>query len=304
MNVVGIGETVLDIVFEQKPDLQVTPLSSKPGGSVYNSLISIARSGIHCSFISEVGNDMVGDVIRNFLRLNGIDDSCVVCYDGTRSPLALAFLDDDRNARYQFYKDYASQRVDFVLPQMSCSDVLLFASFFAINPAIRSRVLPALQKARNDGALLYYDLNFRSSHSHEARQLLPAIRENMQLANVVKCSDEDIFNIFATNDWRAVYRDVILPLCPFFICTQGPDGATLLTPDAEFHVDAQRIKPVSTIGAGDSFNAGVIVGLNSAGFSSHSVTPESLAQAMEVGVRFSSEVCMSLDNYIAPRPML
>lgn len=301
MKVIGIGETVLDIVF----DSQDRPVSAKPGGSVYNALISIARSGHEATLISEVGDDHVGRMIRGFLRSNGVGDDDVAVYGGSRSPLALAFLDKDKNAQYQFYKDYPAQRLDFAMPTVERGDILLFGSYFALNPAIRRQVLQVLRAGREGGALLFYDLNFRSTHNGEAAALRPTLEENMRLAHVVKGSDEDIRNAFGTGDWRKAYAENISALCPYFICTQGAGGATLLSPYGESHVGALPISPVSTIGAGDSFNAGTVCGLLDAGVSARDTASaafaQTLARAMAKGRDFSAEVCQSLDNYIAPR---
>ena len=63
--VIGIGETVLDIIF--KGD---TPINAVPGGSVFNGLISLGRSGVKTTFISETGNDRVGRrIVRSCKRL-------------------------------------------------------------------------------------------------------------------------------------------------------------------------------------------------------------------------------------------
>ncbi len=299
--VIGIGETVLDIVFNDRRE----PLSAKPGGSVYNAMISVARAGFPASMITEMGDDAVGGIILSFLRQNGVDGSLVTVNEGCQSHLALAFLDKDKKADYEFYKDYKAQRIRFAMPTFDAGDVLLFGSYFAINPGLRADVLPVIETARAQGALLFYDVNFRASHRSEAKALWPAIEQNMRLAHVVKGSDEDIEIMLGEKDWRKAYRDVISSLCPYFICTQGGSGATLLTPDGEWHVDARHIEPVSTIGAGDSFNAGTVCGLLSAGVSAGSVGGASfasaLAESMGRGVDFATEVCLSLDNYIAPR---
>ena len=62
--VIGIGETVLDIIFRGNQ-----PVSAVPGGSVYNSIISLGRSGVPAEFISETGDDRVGSRITGFLDL-------------------------------------------------------------------------------------------------------------------------------------------------------------------------------------------------------------------------------------------
>ena len=66
--VIGIGETVLDIIFKNDQ-----PMAAVPGGSVFNGIISLGRSGIEASFISETGNDRVGKKIINFLKDNNVN---------------------------------------------------------------------------------------------------------------------------------------------------------------------------------------------------------------------------------------
>lgn len=299
--VIGIGETVLDIVF----DHEQRPLSAKPGGSVYNAMISVARAGHNAAMITETGDDAVGDIIRKFLSDNKVEASLVTVNKGCQSHLALAFLDEQKKANYEFYKDYKSQRISFAMPSFRQGDILLFGSYFAINPGLRQEVKPVIETARSEGALLFYDVNFRATHKAEAKELWPTIEENMRMAHIVKGSDEDIELMLGMSDWRRAYHDIIAPLCPYFICTEGASGATLITPDGEHHVAGQKITPVSTIGAGDSFNAGTVCGLLEASITSADISSpkfaESLAQAMHKGVEFATEVCLSLDNYIAKR---
>lgn len=301
MRVVGIGETVLDIVFDSNNQ----PLSAKPGGSVFNAMISVARDGKQAAMITETGDDLVGRIINGFLAQNGVDDSLVTVNEGCQSHLALAFLDDEKKANYEFYKFYSDQKIRFAMPNFEPGDCLLFGSYFAINPSLRADVLPVLQAARQGHALLYYDINFRATHSDDAYYLWPTIAQNIELAHIVKCSDEDLQNLFGTSDWRGVYRDEISSRCPYFICTQGSAGATLLTPEGEFHVAAPSISPVSTIGAGDSFNAGTLCGLIDQGLTAASLSApnfcERLLCAMHRGVDFATEVCQTLDNYISKR---
>ena len=65
--VIGIGETVFDILFKNN-----VPVSAVPGGSVYNSIISLGRCGVNAEFISEVGDDRIGNIILDHLRDSGV----------------------------------------------------------------------------------------------------------------------------------------------------------------------------------------------------------------------------------------
>ena len=111
--VFGIGETILDIIFRNDQ-----PQKAVPGGSVFNGLISLGRLNVPVSFISELGNDRVGDMIRDFMEDNHITTEFVDRFPDGKSPISLAFLDDDKNANYIFYKDYPAQRLEVPLPKI------------------------------------------------------------------------------------------------------------------------------------------------------------------------------------------
>ena len=106
--VVGIGETVLDIIFKNDQ-----PIGAVPGGSVFNGVISLGRSGVDATFISEAGNDRVGRKIVSFLKANGVNADNVSVYPDSKSPISLAFLGDDNSAEYIFYKDHPHDQLDF-----------------------------------------------------------------------------------------------------------------------------------------------------------------------------------------------
>ena len=122
--VIGIGETVLDIIFRDEK-----PISALPGGSTFNAIISLGRSGVKASMISETGNDRIGQNIIKFMESNGIDASYVNVYPESKSPLSLAFLNDHNDADYIFYKDHPHDRIDYVYPEVNADDIVLFGSF-------------------------------------------------------------------------------------------------------------------------------------------------------------------------------
>ena len=296
--VIGIGETVFDIIFGQDNK----PRSGNPGGSVYNALISLGRSGVPSVFVSEIGDDNIGNIIRQLLVSNGVSDECLYLHKGMKSPLALAFLDEKSDAHYTFYKDYQHQQLELTMPQINKDDIVMFGSYFALNQAIRPAVLTFLREAKKAGALLYYDVNFRQSHQHELPNLMPTIIENFDLADIVKGSDEDFRIMFGTDDWRQAYHQHIEPHCATFICTQAANGATAMHHSTEVSVPAQHIVPVSTVGAGDNFNAGTVCGIYQNNITKEQLNNlQALQNAMTMGVSFATEVCLSLENYITKK---
>lgn len=295
--VIGIGETILDILFKNNQ-----PTAAVPGGSVFNGLVSLGRAGANVTFISEVGGDHVGKIILNFMKENGIATDSVVVYPDRKSPVSLAFLNEKNDAEYSFYKDYPSLRLDVDMPEVTSDDIVMFGSFYAVTPQLRDKVKELLDKARQVGAIIYYDVNFRSTHAHEAIKLMPTILENFEYADIVRGSGEDFENMFGVTDADNVYQHKVSFYCPRFICTYGGEGLCLRTPTVKKNYSVEPIQTVSTIGAGDNFNAGLVFGLLKNRIRKADL--DELAEAdwdkiVASGMLFSTEVCTSLDNYIS-----
>ncbi len=296
--VIGIGETVLDIIFKGDQ-----PIGAVPGGSVFNGVISLGRAGVDATFISEAGNDRVGRKIVGFLRQNGVNADNVSVYPDSKSPISLAFLDEGNNAEYIFYKDHPHDQLDFAYPDVQEGDVVMFGSFYAVNPAIRPQVVAFLEYARSRGAILYYDVNFRASHRPDLIRVTPNILENLELADVVRGSSEDFEVMFRKADPDAVYRSEVAFYCRNFICTQG-SGPVAVRGEGGFAKDyaVQPTDTVSTIGAGDNFNAGFVYGLLSQGITRAGIraglAPGQWDALVGSAQLFAANCCRTIANYI------
>ena len=295
--VIGIGETIMDIVFKNEQ-----PTKAVPGGSVFNGLISLGRAGIETTFISEVGNDRVGNTILNFMKENGVNGHHVCVYPDSKSPVSLAFLNDKNDAEYIFYKDYPKLRLDVELPEINSDDVVIFGSFYAISPLIRNKVKELLDKARQAGAIIYYDVNFRSTHKTDAIKLLPTILENFEYADIIRGSGEDFENMFGMTGADKIYKGKVAFYCPRFICTNGGEAISLRTTSLTKDYNVEPMQTVSTIGAGDSFNAGLIYGILKNRIRRadlDELTESDWDKIIASGMAFSREVCASLDYYVS-----
>ncbi|MBP6273216.1 MAG: carbohydrate kinase, partial [Prevotella sp.] len=220
--VIGIGETVLDIIFKNEQ-----PIGAYPGGSAFNALISLGRCGVDATFIGEAGHDRVGEHIIRFLRENGVNADHVNVFADSKSPISLAFLDERNDAEYIFYKDHPHDQLDFVYPDIQPDDIVLFSSFYAVNPVIRPQIVGLLEYARAHGAIIYYDVNYRSSHRNEVMKITPNYLENLEYADIVRGSREDFDVLYKMRDPDKIYTAEVSFYCKKFICTQGADTVEL-----------------------------------------------------------------------------
>ena len=254
--VIGIGETILDIIFRNDQ-----PSAAVPGGSVFNGIVSLGRMGVNVCFISETGNDHVGNIILQFMRDNHIPTDHVNVFPDGKSPVSLAFLNEHSDAEYIFYKDYPKQRLDVLFPSINEDDIIVIGSYYALNPVLRDKILELLDIAKEKRAIVYYDPNFRSSHKNEAMKLTPTIIENLEYADIVRGSLEDFYYMYGIKDVEKIYKDKIKFYCPLFLCTAGAERISLRTNAISKEYPVAPLEAVSTIGAGDNFNAGLIYGM-------------------------------------------
>ena len=272
--VIGVGETVLDIVFKHEQ-----PMGALPGGSVFNTIVSLGRVGADATFISAVGNDHVGANVISFLKDNGVHADYVTKYAEGQTPISLAFLNEQNDADYLFYHDNKQHSPDFTYPDVQPDDIVIFGSFYAVSAATRPQVVSFLEFAHSRGAIIYYDVNFRSGHRNDVMRITPNLLENYE------------------------YSAEISFYCKRFVYTDGVNPVQLRADGALCEsYTVSTIQPVSTIGAGDNFNAGFIFGLLKLGITRQQLldglTKEQWDKIMSYALAFSTESCKGTQNYV------
>lgn len=297
--VIGIGETMLDIIFKNGK-----PIEAVPGGSTFNGIISLGRAGVKTVFVSETGNDRVGEYVRDFLRDNNVDTSAINVFQETKSPVSLAFLDKDNNADYIFYRDQKHDHMDFAYPDIQKDDIVVFGSFYAVNPALRPQVSGLLEYARQRGAIIYYDVNFRKAHQADVMKVTPNLIDNLEYADIVRGSKEDFEVLYKKDSAERVYRAETSFYCKRFIYTDGPNPVSVFSNNG-FHKEyaMPKTETVSTIGAGDNFNAGFIYGMIKYGVTRDDVeqglSEEVWDKLIATATAFSADCCKDIFNYIS-----
>ena len=332
MKIVGIGETVFDIVFKDGK-----PQAAVPGGSVFNAIISLGRTagtdasgsaaggsaagaflaGVSASggtvasstaarcaaprviMATQMGKDNASEIIIDFMQRNNVETTHAICVEGRQSTISLAMLDSRNDARYEFFRDSAMPKFQTPDIEFEPGDILLFGSFFSISPATRLQVRELVARARSQGAIIYYDINFRKGPHGNSPHIKEYIEENCALSTIVRGSSEDIGNIYGECTAAEAYRDHISSLCSNFICTKGADSTEVFSPGFHAIYPVHKIETLSTIGAGDNFNAGVVYTLSQLpALAALTLGREEWDKIVTTAHLFSAEVCQSYENYV------
>lgn len=291
-----IGETIYDIIFQNGKAVE-----SCPGGPVLNTAVSLGRFGEKVYVVGDQANDEIGNIIADFLADNNVSTKYLTLYNEAKSRIALAFLYDTREPAYSFYKIRVNGDIRITFPEVKHDDIILFGSFTSIKAEVRNDLMRCLRQAKEAGALLIYDPNFRPSHLKERERALPLIKENIAIADIIKGSNEDFQLIFNSNSALDTYEIVKSYNGENLIFTANKYGVNLFTNDFHKIFDTPRITPISTVGAGDSFNAGLIYDIikqNVFASDLKTLPLETWRKIIYCAISFASHVCLSYDNFV------
>ena len=292
-----LGESLLDIIITTLDDVVV-----RPGGAMLNTAVSLGRYGVDVSLLTELGDDDTSKMITSFLQDNNVSSNYIQSYNNNNTSLALAFLDDNKKPRYTFIKNYPQNRRLADIPEFKEGDILLFGSLYSLDKEIRKNILSIVNQARESNATIIYDPNIRNAHHLHDDELMTAVYENIKLSHIIKGSDEDFTNIFSTSDTLVQIAELRkLNKKALIIITLGADGVIADLAGQITELPAIETNVISTIGAGDAFNAGIIYSLEEAknqNIDLRNELTDSLDCILKSGLEFSAEVCNSLDNYV------
>ncbi|TMM54768.1 carbohydrate kinase family protein [Sulfitobacter sabulilitoris] len=264
------------------------------GGAVFNTAVALGRLGVRTGMLTGLSSDMFGRQLADALKASHVDTSHVITSD---RPTTLAFVRlQDGHATYSFYDENTAGRMltPDDLPELSAqvSSLYFGGISLACEPGARTYATLLAREAKDRAVML--DPNIRPRFIQDAAGYRARLDRMMALADIVKVSDEDLHWIvpapLSLNEKVAVVLDkgpgVVIVTC-------GGDGATGFMADGtEVTVPATRVEIVDTVGAGDTFNAGVLAKLHDLGALRKTklgtLPAEALNQALAHGARVAA----------------
>lgn len=235
------------------------------GGDTLNTAIHLARSGIDTAFLTALGADQFSADLKAQWAAEGLDTSMVLT-DPARAPGLYAIATDEHGERsFGYWRSdsaarqlFACDGIDALLERAVEADLLAFSliSLAILPPAGRNRLLQVAQDARDRGAMVAFDGNYRPrlwgapEEACAARDAaiacatigLPTLEDETALSYAVCASD-------VAAHWQQLG-------CAETVVKLGVDGCRL--PDGAISAPQQQLAPVDTSGAGDAFNGGYL----------------------------------------------
>jgi fructokinase len=223
----------------------------------------------------------------------------IIIHDN-KTPIAIAVLDNDNNARYTFYKSNIPFPA-YSPPQFHPNDIFAFGSFYSIDPRSYKFIHDMANEAKRVGALVFYDPNIRLSKFKGIKTAHQYLSKNISLADIVRASDDDMAAISHAKNHKEAYEWVKQAGCETLIYTCNKEGVWLLTGQYELFFKVPTTKVASTIGAGDSFNAGAIFSIIANEIKKddlNTLSADTWKGIIENAITIATEVCKTYDNYL------
>lgn len=287
------GEALIDLIAEPTVSGKdgFVPHS---GGAVFNTAIALGRLGAPVGMLTGLSSDMFGQQLTEALTESHVDASHVIHSD---RPTTLAFVKlQNGQAKYNFVDENTAGRMltaSDMPGQLPAISALYFGGISLACEPCADAYAALLQRHGGDRAVML-DPNIRPDFIKDQARYRTRLNQMIAKADIVKVSDEDL-------DWIIPGPESLTQKVPLLtqagptvvIVTRGSEGATgYLSNGGEISVSAKSAQVVDTVGAGDTFNAGVLAALEKAGHLTkealRTLTPDGMGAALALGAEVAA----------------
>ena len=256
-DLVTIGEILIDLTYSGR-DKGVPVYTANPGGAPANVAVAAARLGADAAFIGKVGRDYYGDFLRATLTENGVDISGMLVDNDAPTTLAVVSVSETGERSFSFYRRNCA---DTLLSSEEISTELLgntrflhFGSVSLTDDPARTATLFAAQKAKELGAVVTYDPNYRANLWNSEEEAVERMKSVLGFVDILKISDEELPLLTGTDDPVEGTRQLSDTYgISLILLTLGPDGAFYRRGEETGKAEGFKVKVADTNGAGDTF---------------------------------------------------
>jgi len=258
--ILACGEALIDMLPRQTTDNEAA-FAPYPGGAVFNTAIGLGRLGVDTQFLCGMSSDFLGDILRDALTASGVDHSPS---PSLQAPCTVAFVKlVDGQATYAFYDENSAMRSMNIAPAVD-ANALFFGGISLVGSGCGD-TYEQLMLREAPARVTMIDPNIRPSFIQDVDAYRARIDRMMAAADIVKLSDEDLHWFEGEGSLADLARGLVAKGAKLVCITEGADGVTGYTANHEVFVPSERAEVVDTVGAGDTFNAGLLAGLDRAG---------------------------------------
>jgi fructokinase len=259
------------------------------GGAIFNTAIALGRLGVPTAFFTGLADDMLGDILRETLLTSKVDfGPCAI----VSRPSTIAFVKlVNGQATYAFYDEGTAGRMITTadLPVLGDDCEALHFGAISLIPSPCGETYEALLDRECGTRVISLDPNIRPGFIKDKPSHMARIKRMAAKSDIVKFSDEDLEWFGLKGDQDALAAHWLDHGAKLVVITRGAEGATGYSRSLKVSVPSQRVTVVDTVGAGDTFDAGILASLKMNNLLTKaqvaSLSEEALRDALSLGAK-------------------
>lgn len=249
--IICFGEVLFDVF----------PTHRKIGGAPLNVALRMASLGINAQIISRVGNDEIGKELLHFIEENGVATDTIQVDENLSTGEVIVQLNDKGSASYTINYPVAWDKIEVTSVAKNAianADAMVFGSLVCRDLVSHQTLLDLMNLAKYK----IFDVNLRAPFY--TKELLI---ELMNKADFIKFNDDELYEIseYMNSPYNSLEQNIHFiaeQTNTKHICvTKGSHGAVLYYNDTMYYNSGYKIEVADTVGAGDSFLAGLLTQL-------------------------------------------
>lgn len=256
MKITAIGEILIDMTQTHVDENGVPHFAAIPGGAPANVAVAVSKLGGNAAFIGCVGDDQYGRLLRDTLIRFDVSVEGLQTTDRANTTLAIVTVDPTGERSFSFYRKPGADtqiNAEEAVKNAANTDILHFGSVSLTDPGCRAAVTSAVRAAKNAGALITYDPNYRSALWENEETAMEQMRAVLPLCDIVKISDEETMLLCGVREPEEASEKLMGMGIRLAVVTLGARGALWRYGDMQGMVPGFQVKVADTNGAGDTF---------------------------------------------------
>ena len=256
LKITTLGEVLVDLTQNGVDNNEIISFAANPGGAPANVAVVASRLGASSQFIGCVGDDIFGTILRKTLEDNRVDLTGLQVTDKASTTLAVVTVTPEGERSFSFMRKPGADTMidkDKAISAQKGTGILHFGSVSLAAENCRQTIIDIVSAARESGALISYDPNYRSTLWESEDDARKWIRSVIPLCDMVKISDEETVLLTGESDCRKAADELIRQGVRLVVVTLGAKGAYWSFNGMEGLVDGFKVKVADTNGAGDTF---------------------------------------------------
>lgn len=261
LKVLCIGEVLWDLL----------PTGAKAGGAPMNVAMHMRKFGIDAHFAGRIGNDALGNELKDFILKNGLSDSLIQTdYERLTSTVVVELMENNQ-VKFEIVDNVAwdgFEATEDLKRAAIQSDVIVYGTLASRHALARENIISIL----GNGSINLIDVNLRPPFN--SREVVETL---LRKAGIAKLNDDELKAIGAWHEKKPVEKDLARWFtdeyqCEMVCITRGERGAIIYDGKDFFEHPGYKVKVVDTVGSGDAFLAG---------FLANFLTGKSIDQALD-----------------------